>query len=131
MGELLVRFIKSVIHIVCFHRITCSPKLFNGFGTSTGLILVIQGGVALPTLKRTYCIVLKKSRQRVPELLLVEWVCLIVPSGRFCMSSNYTLTIPYTCSRFSRFCTPFLFLYVVPTPLCERAAISTTGILHR
>ena len=31
---------------------------------------------------------------RDPEPLPMEWVCLIVLSGRFCMSSNYNLTIP-------------------------------------
>ena len=38
----------------------------------------------------------EETRQKVclHELLLVERMCLIVPSGRFCMSSNYIVTIP-------------------------------------
>ena len=36
----------------------------------------------------------KKRRQRELGTLRVKFVCHIVPSGRFCMSSNYTLTIP-------------------------------------
>ena len=50
--------------------------------------------VALSTLKRTYYIALKRPHQRVPEPLRKEWGCLIVPSGWFCMSSKYALTIP-------------------------------------
>ena len=125
MGELLVGFTKSVIHIVWLHRIPHSLKLFNGSGMevpspSTGLIMGLQGGVTLPTLKRTYWITLKRPRQSVPESLWVEWVCLLVPSGRFYMSSN--LPSPEgTCSGPSRFCTPCQFLYVVPTPLCRKA----------
>ena len=67
--------------------IPCSPKLFNG------LIVVLREGVALPTLKRTLRRV-EETRQRVPETLRLEWVCLTVPSGRICMSRNYILTIP-------------------------------------
>ena len=55
---------------------------------------VLQGGFALPTLKRMYCIALKRPHQLVPESLCMEWVCLVLPSGRFCMNSNYTLIIP-------------------------------------
>ena len=53
-----------------------------------------RGGVALPTLKRTYCIALNRPCRQVPEPLRVEWMCLIVPSGRLCTSSNFALTIP-------------------------------------
>ena len=58
------------------HRVTPShtlfAKLFNCSekevpSPSTGQIVVLQGGVALPTLKRTYCIALKRLQQRVPE----------------------------------------------------------------
>ena len=61
----------------------------RGTSSSTGLIVMLQGGVELPTSKRTYCIVLKRPRQRAPEPLRLECMCLIVPSGRFCMNRNY------------------------------------------
>ena len=53
------------------HRVTPShilfAKLLNGSGKevpspSTGLIVVLQGGATLPSLKRTYCIALKRLR---------------------------------------------------------------------
>ena len=98
------------------HRVTPSHTLFakviqlfreRGIFTINRVIVVLQGGVTLPTLKRTYCIALKRPRQRVPNPFCMEWVCLIEPSGRFCMSSNYTLPSPEGICKWSgQFCTP-------------------------
>ena len=97
MTELLIRFIMSIIHIVWLHHIPFLPKLLKGSrkevpSTTTWLIVVLQGGISLPTMKRTYCIALERPCQRVPKPLRVEWVCLIVLFDRFGMSC-YTLTI--------------------------------------
>ena len=82
------------------HRVTPSHTLFakiiqplreRGIFTVNRLIVVLQGGVTTPTLNRTYCIALRDPSMSTQTIL--EWVCLIVTSGRFFMSSNYTITI--------------------------------------
>ena len=60
-------------------RLSYSTALGKRYLHRQQLIMVLQGGVALPTLKRTYWIALK--RLQVIEPLRVEWMCLIVPSG--------------------------------------------------
>ena len=93
------RFLSDLSsHIAWLHRLPCSPKLFNGFGekvlsSSTELIVVFQGGVALPTLKSRYRIALNRHPNEYRSNAH-EMGCLIVPSGRFCLSNNYILIIP-------------------------------------
>ena len=70
---------------------------------------------------------LKRPRQRVPESLRVERVCLIVPSGRFSIFSILRTYMQWGQSILRS----VLFLHVVPTPLCGRAPVPTTGTLHR
>ena len=63
------------------HRLTPSHTLFAKViqrlrerctFTDNRVIVVLQGGDAVPSLKRKYCIALKRPRQRVPEPRRVE-----------------------------------------------------------
>ena len=97
MGELLVRFVKSVIQIVWLRRIPCSPKLFSSRkeipSPSRRLIVMLQGDVLLPTLKDIQYRVEEtpSTNTRTPA----RWMD--VPHSTvwsFYMSRNCTLTIP-------------------------------------
>ena len=82
MGELLVRFIKNNIHIVCFLFAKVIQWLQErGTFTTNRADCGAPRWRCTPTLKRTHCIALKRPHQKVSEPLH------IIPSERFCMSS--------------------------------------------
>ena len=99
MGELLLGFIKSIIHIVWTPSHTLFAKViqqFRGRGTFT----VSRADCGAPRRCRTPNFEedvlhrVEETPSTVPEPLHMEWVCLIVLSERFCMRINYTLSIP-------------------------------------
>ena len=100
------------IYIVWLHHIPCSPKLFNGSGkevplTSKGLFVMLKGGIALPTLKRTYCIPLKRPVNEYPNPCAWNRCASQYRLG----GSTWEATTPLpslegSCNGSNRFCTP-------------------------
>ena len=81
-----------------------------------------------PNSEEDYWIALKRPRQRVTGSLGVEWVCLIIPSGRFWTSSNYTLSNPRGPADFALradFCIWFLHRWVEESQFPRQVLFTT------